>query len=177
MNSYFFENTNEASPDYPYLVDASRNLNYFAHIHNDIELVYVVSGEIDITCENQTYTAKKNSFFILMPGEIHSFASPKQNHLYIMKIHSGNSHKKTDFSKYTMKNPLIDEQNPLHSMLIQPVKTIFAEYREQKPGYSYAVNSLSQQILCTLLRSEQILKTDRERRKKQHIRYCRKTRL
>ena len=58
MNSYFFENTNEASPDYPYLVDASRNLNYFAHIHNDIELVYVVSGEIDITCENQLYTVK-----------------------------------------------------------------------------------------------------------------------
>ncbi|MBE6543864.1 MAG: AraC family transcriptional regulator [Ruminococcaceae bacterium] len=60
-----------------------RNFNFMPHIHRDLELTYVLEGEIDITIESKTYHAKKNDMALVFSNQIHSFSSPKDSRVLI----------------------------------------------------------------------------------------------
>jgi len=169
MNSFFFENQNDASAERPLIVIDSENLNYLAHVHNEIEIVYIIKGEIDINCENQLFTAKKGDICIFMPGEIHSFNSVKSNYMKILKIYCKNSQEKISFSRCRLKSSLITNKNELYSILKAKTEEIISESKEKKAGYVFRTNGISQEILCFILRSGQISESDRETTRKQHF--------
>jgi len=45
------------------------------HWHNELEIVYVLSGPFQIIIEGEEYSAKKGDIFIVNPGELHLMAS------------------------------------------------------------------------------------------------------
>ena len=53
MQKAFSENFIYATAnDYPY-VDCQRNINYLSHFHDEIEIVDVIEGSINIICLTQ----------------------------------------------------------------------------------------------------------------------------
>lgn len=52
------------------------NYTFTPHLHNQIEIVYVVSGSCSMTINETTYTAAAGNFILIFPYEIHSFYQP-----------------------------------------------------------------------------------------------------
>ena len=59
-------------------------------MHRDLELTYVLDGEIDITIENETYSVKKNEMALIFSNQIHSYSSPKESRVLIHVFSSDN---------------------------------------------------------------------------------------
>lgn len=49
------------------------NVNFPAHIHEDIELVYVLHGGGSVFCDGKQYTLCDGSVFLAFPEQVHSF--------------------------------------------------------------------------------------------------------
>lgn len=56
---------------------------YIAHIHQFIEVICILSGEIEITVENLTQTAKAGDIAIIPPLHTHSYHTPKYCKIWI----------------------------------------------------------------------------------------------
>lgn len=50
------------------------NINYPTHIHDEIELAYVIRGGGKAFCDGTQYTLSAGSIFISYPGQIHGFS-------------------------------------------------------------------------------------------------------
>lgn len=50
-----------------------RELNFPAHIHDDIELVYMKSGSTTAYCDGKKYLLKDNSWFLVFPNQVHHY--------------------------------------------------------------------------------------------------------
>ena len=60
MKDFYFEDIHRASEQYPYLDFSMQNIHYVAHFHEEIELVYVYSGEVEICAEENEWIASKD---------------------------------------------------------------------------------------------------------------------
>ena len=49
------------------------SLNFSAHIHEDIELIYVKSGGGIAFCDGKKYILSENSFFLVFPNQVHHY--------------------------------------------------------------------------------------------------------
>lgn len=49
-------------------------LNFPAHVHNDIELVYVKAGSGTAGCDGKKYTLTARSWFLVFPNQVHHYA-------------------------------------------------------------------------------------------------------
>ena len=167
MNSVFFENFHSASADFPYISCCVENINYLSHIHKEIEIILAVSGTIEITCDNSCFLISENDMCIFMPGEIHSFSSKTESSIHIIKLQCKNSEEIIDFSALLIKNP-IDKSSDTYKKVKSLVLLLTQEAQSATPGYGYAVNSMSQQILCQLIRSKQLIPVEKTQKKKHH---------
>ena len=43
------------------------------HVHSDVELFFVVDGEVDFTMEGKTYLLKKDDFLIVNVDTLHGY--------------------------------------------------------------------------------------------------------
>ena len=59
------------------------------HIHQFAELVWVLDGEIEMTVNGKTETAKKGDFTVINPFAIHSFHTPEYSKIHIAVISDG----------------------------------------------------------------------------------------
>lgn len=64
----------------------NNELNYPAHVHDDIELVFVKEGGGEAFCNGKGYTLKKNSFFIAFPNQVHHYKNCKTGEYLILII-------------------------------------------------------------------------------------------
>lgn len=85
MEQVYFEDIHCAGEFYPYLDFSMENINYIAHFHEEIEIIYVMTGALRVYTESQELQLSKGDICFFMPGEIHSFQSSEQNHIYIIK--------------------------------------------------------------------------------------------
>ncbi|MBQ8510202.1 MAG: helix-turn-helix transcriptional regulator [Clostridia bacterium] len=53
------------------------NFNYPAHIHQFPEICYVIFGELEVTVNQRTYTAKVGDFIFIHPMQVHSYHTPE----------------------------------------------------------------------------------------------------
>lgn len=68
MNNIF----REQKPLYP-SIKYKNSLDFPSHLHDDIELVYIIKGNGFAYCDAQQYKLKEGSFFIAFPNQIHSY--------------------------------------------------------------------------------------------------------
>lgn len=53
----------------------SKDLSYPSHLHKEVEIVFVLSGEIEITINGKSQILKENSLAIAFPNTIHSYST------------------------------------------------------------------------------------------------------
>ena len=51
-----------------------KTLDFPAHMHDDIELVYVKNGGGVAYCDGERYTLSENSFFMVFPNQVHHYS-------------------------------------------------------------------------------------------------------
>ncbi len=60
-------------------IEALKNFSYPAHMHRCIEWIYVVKGNVDITCGEQHYILSEGDSIVFMPNVVHSFDGGKES--------------------------------------------------------------------------------------------------
>lgn len=58
------------------------------HFHKNLELIYVISGEVSCTLNNRSYILKKEEFGLCLPYDIHSY-TPSEGSRYCVCVFSG----------------------------------------------------------------------------------------
>ena len=61
-------------------------VDFFAHIHEDVELVYVKHGEATAYCNGVKYNLCDNSFFMVFPNQIHHYVDSVKGEYMVLKI-------------------------------------------------------------------------------------------
>jgi len=74
------------SEDMPVKIEAISVENYPMHSHLDIEIIYVIKGEIELKVSFNTYKLKTNNMHIINCKDVHSI-SGKKNENIIMILH------------------------------------------------------------------------------------------
>ena len=167
MNSVLFEIDHNTRRDYPYIDYHVQNINFLAHFHEEIEIVVVTDGAVDIVCDNYCYTAKKDDICVFMPTQIHSFSSSQPNRLHIFKMYCKHSLKKTDFTSMRFEGNTLKKGSLLNREIRALTDKIVEESIMQKIGFEYMINSIMQNILSLLLRSDKLFKIDSESKNRQ----------
>lgn len=159
MPDVYFEEINKASRDFPYIDLCSVNLNYISHFHEEIELVFISSGETKITVDGNETSLIANDVFIIMPGEIHNFNSISANTLYIMKFYAP-----AEFSLMRI-NGLIRPSNEYYGIFRNIVEVIANEVSDKSAGYEYAVNIQANRLMLEIIRTLKASKISNDERK------------
>lgn len=68
----------------PYYSIESINNSFPAHLHKELELTLVLSGEIDITIEEEIYHLKKGDMTITFPNQLHSTYTAENSKILLM---------------------------------------------------------------------------------------------
>lgn len=160
MAEQFLETLNSAAKDYPFVDTNSREMSFYPHTHDEIEIIIIISGELSFsTSEYGVQTAYPGDMCIFMPHQIHSFSTYEKNiHMYILKLHSRNSKEDPNFNLLRFKNSLLKKDDPFNSVLREYIDKLCNEAHEQKPGFGYAVNSFSNLIISEILRSDHMIR-------------------
>lgn len=153
MDRIYFEDIHTATTAYPYIDLQMKNINYIAHFHEEIEVVYVQEGELFAASDTAHLQLRKNDICVFMPGEIHSFHSFSSNHIYIIKILPEPSAAGIHFSRLRLVGQPIQPAQKGYRTLLHAIQKIAAEHTAQEYGYEYAVNQYLNRFLAVLLRN------------------------
>ena len=72
MQQYTHENV-RSIPHLPIYCDRYEDYRQFSprHWHDHIEIIYVVSGSLQVVCGENEYTLQENEFFVINSNKIH----------------------------------------------------------------------------------------------------------
>ena len=132
-----------------------------AHYHEEIEIVYVIEGEILIIIDSEEVALSRGDICIIMPGQIHSFVSNCYNKVYIMKLFAN-----TDVCEIRLASNKFDKDNDNYFEFKRYIEEIAFEDSSRENGYELAVNILSRQILLFIIRKLEYKKADKLKIKK-----------
>lgn len=93
MNKFF----REIKPN-PFTITPKPILDFPPHLHEDVELIYVIKGSGIANCEARQYNLTPGSFFLVFPNQIHHFEKCDPNGLYICIIFKASN--LLQYSKY-----------------------------------------------------------------------------
>lgn len=73
------ENRSHGTDNYPYsqyhIFNAETSFQFPVHWHNELEIIYIRNGKLDISINGQSYTGTRDSIFIVNPKELHFMGS------------------------------------------------------------------------------------------------------
>lgn len=61
-------------------------VNYPAHIHEDIELIYVKKGHCVAFCDGRKYVLEENTYFLVFPNQVHHYAECVPGEYYVLVL-------------------------------------------------------------------------------------------
>lgn len=146
MEAFFHEEIHKAEKDFPYINLAEFNMNYLAHFHEDLELVYVYDGEIVLSLNGLPISLSQGDICIIMPGEIHSISTPVSSRLCIMKLYA-----EPELVMLSIDNK-ISPSLPYYRAFRDIVDAIATEYTRRMEGYRYAIRAESNLLMMDILR-------------------------
>lgn len=86
----------------------SNDNTYPAHLHRQTEIMFVLSGELSITVEEQTYELHQGDMSITFPDKIHSLYTPQSSRVLLMVFDIDYLQDfRTAFSEYIPLNPIV----------------------------------------------------------------------
>lgn len=118
------------------LKEFGSNLTFPHHLHQYYELIVILSGTINATVGNKSYSANKNEAILIFPNQIHSFTSHTCNYImYIFAPELVNSF----FTKTANKTPL-NNKFSLDDYMINALSALSEnDSRLKKKGVLYSV--------------------------------------
>ena len=135
-------------------VASVKNISYFPHSHNGIEIIYIVSGDTSVTSEDECYTLRKGDIAVFMPGQIHSFVSAGENEAVIISANSPEIAENLAFFAYRIAKNRIYRNTAQNTKALKYIEEIMAELDSKELGYAIKVSSLINALVSDILRSK-----------------------
>lgn len=133
-----------------------RNVNFPAHIHEDIELIYVKKGSCTAFCDGRKYVLTSKDFFLAFPNQAHHYTECTSGEYYVLIL------KPSQLLGY---NEVFLEGAPV-SAVCRPeendntVYLLETAYREfEQDGYSRIIDAYLTAMFGKLLRRYRIEKS------------------
>ncbi len=168
MKEYYVEadsrNMKNLGLDYFYITATGMSISTAeAHIHEAIEIIYIVKGRFDFFINSQKYQAGVGSLFMFRPNTIHNIfsASDGENAYYVLKITTSCLFDMVGPEKgimYLMNLGVHSENkkflwNPKETEKFVPyINSFFAEIKSQSYGYELVLKSNATLLIALLLR-------------------------
>lgn len=90
----------------------SNDNTYPAHLHRQVEVMFVISGELEISMEEQVYPLKAGDISVAFPDKIHSLNTPKTSHVLLMVFDVDFLQDfRTAFTEYLPDYPVLNTSN------------------------------------------------------------------
>lgn len=147
------------------------------HWHEQIEILYFVSGKAIVECNSIPFTAEAGQIIVINSNELHSAVCLENKLSYYCIIIDTSILKSCYLDSCNVKyitpieqNLIIFKNNILNdTAVLESLKNIFLEYENKEIGYELAIKSLIYRLLVILLRNyiEKIL-TQEEYESKVH---------
>lgn len=128
-----------------------RDANFIAHIHDDIELCYVIKGGGTAICNGKRYALKEKSVFIAFPYQIHQYVDFCAGEYVFLIIKPsrlltlGDIFLQNDSTCAVVDFKSIDDDNILNLLL-----TALKEY--ERDGYSVVIDAYLTTFFVKLLK-------------------------
>ena len=153
MDNILFENEHKAIGSFPYIELENSNFNYITHYHEELEMIYIESGDIIAHSGADEIILSKGDICFFMPGEIHGFKSSTQNNIYVLKLNMNAYVENFDFWKIRLKNNKISPNDSIYNNFKTLLDEILEEYHIKQMGYEFAIRHCKNKIIYTLLRN------------------------
>ncbi|MBQ6824465.1 MAG: AraC family transcriptional regulator [Clostridia bacterium] len=76
----FYQFSHLGSPDY-FKLEKGRDFSFPPHLHQCFEVITLLSGEMEVVVEEQTYRLAPGQAILIFPNQIHSLQSERSEHL------------------------------------------------------------------------------------------------
>lgn len=60
-----------------------RDCEWFRHFHKNYELIYVLDGAVELTCNSKNLLLTKDTFAMILPNEFHAYHTPEASQVWI----------------------------------------------------------------------------------------------
>ena len=149
----FFEDR-DYNDELPVLISITKNKVYRAHWHNDVELIYVIDGQITVGVNSESRVLNSGDIAVASSNDIHYYSSEEQESTIIMVIFKPEL---IDFSLGWPENLqfktsfLIKKENESHIIKIGELFKELAEEFKSKPPFFKTMIKGQLLMLCSLL--------------------------
>ena len=90
----------------------SNDNTYPAHLHRQVEIMFVISGELEICMEEQVYPLKEGDISVTFPDKIHSLNTPETSRVLLMVFDVDFLQDfRTAFTEYLPDYPILNTSN------------------------------------------------------------------
>lgn len=76
----FYEFQHWGSPDF-LKIENGENFNYRSHLHGCFEIIIILTGKMQVTVDQNTFTLKEKQAVLIFPNQLHSLSSQKSEHI------------------------------------------------------------------------------------------------
>ena len=147
-----FEREHSAIGSFPYIQFENENLNFIAHYHKEIELVYVERGSIRAFSGAVELPLQTGDICFFMPGEIHSYQTLSANNIYVFKLSPHSYVEHIDFETIRLNKNMLTPEDETYAYFKSLIDEMREEYLTQRQGYEFAIRHCKNQIILALLR-------------------------
>lgn len=129
-----------------------KNSHNVLHWHYACELLFVEYGEIDVFCQNKTYTLKKGDAFFIDSGEMHYMHAKVETVLIVAMFE--NDIIKCVTENYKLVEPKLSNSYNVNDVYIK----IVDELAQKKPYYNAVIESEILNLIIKIYRNENLEK-------------------
>lgn len=148
--------------DFPFSLGVNNNLEFPPHWHDEIELVYMINGNMQVGFNNEVYLLGPRDILMIGRGNVHHFISQSQpNQSVIIQfglsffdsfssvMHGGQFVK--PLLKFSEKRDT-SMKDLSHNAMEKQILYMIEEYNEEKDGYKMALKARLYDLMVILVR-------------------------
>ncbi len=153
MEDILFENIHKPVGSYPYIQFDNENMDYMAHYHAELEVVYLERGSVEAMSGSRSFTLNEGDICFFLPGEIHSYSTLSPNNLYVLKIEVDSSRELFNIERVRLLSNVLRPGEPSYDIFRSLIFRMKEENEQRGVGYSFEIRACADQIVASLLRS------------------------
>ena len=143
----YHEIINHATKEYPFLIEHT-DVKYIPHFHDETEVVYVLSGNLNVTIENHSFVLKTGEICIITPKLIHNLYSFESNKTFVMKLFPI-----IDLNNIQLLDTVVSPNSENYELFQECILNIMNENKNKALGHELAVNISAEKMLLAIMRN------------------------
>lgn len=76
----FYQNKHFGTAEY-FIKEYGENFSFPVHLHNSFEFITIISGEMTVRIDDDSYTLKSGESLLVLPNQLHSLQSGRSKHM------------------------------------------------------------------------------------------------